>query len=560
MLSRTLRFASVSVGSFAFFLLALFSSAPSASADASHIRIIRISYVQGDVRFARDIKGDPLAGSENITWENAELNLPVRQGFVISTENGRAEVEFENGSLALIGENTVIQFFDLSLEDGSKTTRLILRQGTASFSVNPSNGDYFSVTGGDFSVEADGHSVFRLDNFDDGSRVNVLKGRINVLRKKGATELTKGQSLSMNAGDPKDFTVSNSTASAGSFDQWVTGRISNENNGTAAAQQYVNSPYYSSGLSSLYTYGAFYNTSFGNAWRPYGVGYGWSPFDSGTWFTDPSIGMSFIGSQPWGWLPYHYGGWIFEPAYGWLWAPGANGFGNGYSPVTGTWLRGKNGPIGIVPTHPLDVHGKTPLNLTRGVFTVSNGTLAKASPVESGTQWKAVKSVPTNTLNARVSPAASPSRVERTMAGGNSAARGVALGGGSSLAYNAAAHRFEASGSSANARAGSMNVGSVGAGRSAAPTSTAAMRVSNPGARPSAAPARSFSMSSRSVAPPSAPHSSVFSGGSGGRAGGSSSSGSSGRSGSFSAASSSASHSSSAGSSSGGTSGGARAH
>src|SRR6201985_423710 len=189
MLSRTIRFALISVGAFSLFLLALLSSAPTASADASHIRIIRISYVQGDVRFARDIKGDPLAGNENITWENAEMNLPVRQGFVISTEKGLAEVEFENGSLALIGENTVLQFFDLSMEDGSKTTRLILRQGTASFSVNPSNGDYFSVTGGDFSVEADGHSAFRLDNFDDGSRINVMKGRVNVLRKKGSTEL-----------------------------------------------------------------------------------------------------------------------------------------------------------------------------------------------------------------------------------------------------------------------------------------------------------------------------------------------------------------------------------
>src|ERR1700729_4331775 len=131
MLSRKFPFASFSVGLFALFFLAL-SSAPLASADASHIRIIRISYVQGEVRFARDVKGDPLAGEENVVWENAEMNLPVRQGFVISSGNGHAEVEFENGSLALIGENTVLQFFDLSLEDGSKTTRLILRQGSAS--------------------------------------------------------------------------------------------------------------------------------------------------------------------------------------------------------------------------------------------------------------------------------------------------------------------------------------------------------------------------------------------------------------------------------------------
>ncbi|MBV8515241.1 MAG: FecR domain-containing protein [Acidobacteria bacterium] len=549
MVSRTLRFASVFVGAF-LFLLALLSSAPSAFADASHIRIIRISYVQGDVRFARDVKGDPLAGNENITWENAELNLPVRQGFVISTENGRAEVEFENGSLALIGENTVLQFFDLSLEDGSKTTRLILRQGTASFSVNPSNGDYFSVTGGDFSVEADGHSAFRLDNFDDGSRVNVLKGRVNILRKKGSTLLDKGQTFSMKADDPKNFDVATNTSAGDDFDKWAANRISAETNGIAAAQQFVNSPNYSSGLSSLYTYGAFYPCQFGNCWRPYGVGLGWSPFDSGFWFTDPSIGMSFIGNQPWGWLPYHYGGWLFDPTFGWLWSPNAFGgsglYGGypGYLPVTGTWLRnGKNGPIGIVPTHPLDAKSKTPTNLAQGVFPVSNGALAKLAPT-AGEDWKSVKSVPTNTINSRAVTAAAPVRVERTMAGGNSAFRSVGLGGGSALTYDATAHRFVNSGAPAatNARAGAMTV-SPSSARGAAPASRVGPT----------ATARTFSTASRSVTPPSAPHS----GFSFGRAGGDSSGG---RSGGFSAASSSVSHGSSGSSSSSSSSSGGRAH
>lgn len=567
MVSRSLRFVSVSVGAFLFMLLAFLSSAPSASADASHIRIIRISYVQGDVRLARDVKGDPLAGNENITWENAELNLPIRQGFVISTEKGLAEVEFENGSLALIGENTVLQFFDLSLEDGSKTTRLILRQGTASFAVNPSNGDYFSVTGGDFSVEADGHSSFRLDNFDDGSRINVMKGRVNVLRKKGSTLLDKGQTLSMKADDPKNFDIATNTSAGDDFDKWAANRISAENNGIAAAQQYVNSPNYSSGLSSLYTYGAFYPCQFGNCWRPYGVGQGWSPFDSGFWFMDSSIGMSFIGSQPWGWLPYHYGGWLFDPIYGWLWSPNAFGgsglYGGypGYLPVTGTWLRGGKGkgPIGIVPTHPLDAKSKTPQNLTHGVFPVSNGAIARLTPATAGEEWKSVKAVPANTVNSRVVNATAPARIERSMAGENAGVRSI--GGGSSLAYDAAAHRFVNSGGPAatNARIGAMTVSPNGA-RGPAPTATSAMRVTNPGARSTAAPGRSFSNAARTVAPPSAPRSSAFSFA---RAGGGNSGGSgSSRSGGFSATSSSASvsRSSSAGSSSGGSGSGGRPH
>src|SRR5438309_11350909 len=126
-----------------------------AYADSGHARIVRLSLVQGDVRFARDVKGDPLADGHG-DWEAAVLNLPIRQGYVVATDNGRAEVEFENGAMAFLKENTVLEFYDLSLNDAARTTRLVLRQGSASFYVNPAGGDYCSVTGGDFTVEADG--------------------------------------------------------------------------------------------------------------------------------------------------------------------------------------------------------------------------------------------------------------------------------------------------------------------------------------------------------------------------------------------------------------------
>ncbi len=318
-------------------------------ADSSHARIIRLSLVQGDVRFARDVKGDPLT-SDKATWEGATLNLPIRQGYVLATDHGRAEVEFENGAMAFLAENTVLEFYDLSLEDGAKSTRLVLRQGTASFYVNPGNGDYFSVTGGDFTAEADGRARFRLDNFDDGSVVDVTKGRVNVLRRDKNTLLVKGQSLSMRAGDKESPEIARLSESD-DFDRWVSGREEAVVTATNAGQQYMNSGSYSSGVADLYTYGSWYPISgYGNCWRPYGVGLGWSPFASGSWFMDASFGWAFVGSQPWGWLPYHYGGWVFEPGFGWLWSPGL-GFGgfNGFvpfRPVTGVFIRSKTGLLG----------------------------------------------------------------------------------------------------------------------------------------------------------------------------------------------------------------------
>jgi hypothetical protein len=503
----------------------LLASATPCFADSGHARIIRLSLVQGDVRLARDVKGDPLA-SQNATWEAAELNLPIRQGYVLATDKGRAEVEFENGSIAFLGEDTVLEFYDLSLEDGAKTTRLILRQGTASFYVNPANGDYFSVTGGDFSVEANSRSTFRLDNFDDGSAVNVIKGHLSVLGKKTATDLVKGQSLSMRAGDPTSSSIGQFTDD-GDFDRWVAGRIDSVQTATNAAQQYVNSPGYTSGLASLYTYGGWYPCAgYGNCWRPYGVGAGWSPFDSGFWFNDPSIGMSFIGNQPWGWLPYHYGGWVCDPIYGWLWTPGGAGgaflYGGNprWSPVTGTWLRSRSGPVGIVPLHPLDTRGKTPINLTQGVFPVSGGVISRAAPLAAGQEWKVVKSVPKNTLSTSSVAAARPERVSRTLVGGTPGNRVVTLDRNSSIGYAAGEHRFVNTNSAAAANSAPHPASGVSGAQSSTsksaggvvPPSTNSARVSGgtpPSARASAtpAPARNSVPASRTMASPPSPRS-----------------------------------------------------
>lgn len=441
MTSRTLfRLASLS-------LFSLLFAAHPALADASHARIIRLSLVQGDVRFASDVKGDPLS-APNVPWQAAELNLPIRQGYVLATDKGRAEVEFENGAMAFLSEDTVLEFYDLSLEDGAKTTRLVLRQGTASFYVNPADSDYFSVTGGDFTVEAAGRASFRFDNLDDGSSVNVLKGHVSVLRKDKTTSLVKGQSFSMRAGDEASANVGR-LSNDDDFDRWVSGRIDSVVSATAAAQQYVSSPYYSSGLADLYTYGSWYPVSgYGNCWRPYGVGLGWSPFASGGWFTDSMFGPSFIGNQPWGWLPYHYGGWIFDPVFGWLWAP--SGFGGGtifvgsgpWRPVTGVWVRSKTpGLTGLVPVHPLDVRGKTPINLAKGVFPVNGGAISQRVPASAG-EWKVVKSAPRNTLSTTLVAAAPPMRVSRVAANNELAPHVVAVDHNSSITYDPREHRF----------------------------------------------------------------------------------------------------------------------
>src|ERR1700747_1960925 len=73
----------------------------------SQIRIVRLSDVHGDVQI------DSNTGQG---YEKAFLNLPLTQGVKIQTkQDGRAEVEFEDGSTSRITPAAVINFPHLSL-------------------------------------------------------------------------------------------------------------------------------------------------------------------------------------------------------------------------------------------------------------------------------------------------------------------------------------------------------------------------------------------------------------------------------------------------------------
>ncbi|HLZ12642.1 MAG TPA: DUF6600 domain-containing protein [Candidatus Acidoferrum sp.] len=501
---------------------AMLVSASVAMADNSHARIIRLSLVQGDVRIAHNVNGDPLQSPDN-QWELASLNLPVHQGDALATDNGRAEVEFESGNIAFLAENTVLEFYDLSLEDGSFTTRLIVRQGSASFYVRPEHGDYFSVTGGDFSVEASGKGYFRLNNYDDGSDVQVLQGHVSVLTKDKTTPLSKGQSLSMKASDTSAISVENA-ANSDDFDQWVSGRIASGQAALTASQQYSGVYDYTSGFGDLYTFGGWYSVNgFGYCWRPYGVSFGWNPFQFGHWFFDPAFGnWVFVGGQPWGWLPYHYGSWLFQPGLGWVWTPTgsfphtrtgsfAHARTTAWRAVTATWVR-NGSQVGLVPAHPLDERGKTPTNLSEGIFPVSQRGVLDRVQLADGEKWKSFKNSSRDSLPIETSTAAPPARVVRTMAGGGSSS-GVAIAAStreSGIVFDPAEHRFVNSASTSSTSTDGTQRGGVG-NRTEANTSGREMPTGRAGASTSdlrrgneTSGTRGSATTTRSSLPPSA--------------------------------------------------------
>src|SRR5262249_26306678 len=115
---------------------------------------------------------------------------------------------------------------------------------------------------------------------------------------------------------------------------------------------------------------------------------------------------------------------------------------------------------GVVPIHPLDARGKTPLNLVNGVFPVNGGMVNGRVQPATGAEWKVVKSGPRDglALTSNIVRAGAPVRTSRLLVTGANGSRTVTLSRESSIAYDAKSHRF-VNGNAAGASAAPGNAG-----------------------------------------------------------------------------------------------------
>ncbi|HWQ03284.1 MAG TPA: FecR family protein, partial [Candidatus Nitrosotenuis sp.] len=324
-------------------------------ADVSYARIVRLSYVEGDVQVWRP---------EEEGWEQALLNLPLQQGYALATNQGRAEIEFESGATARMAENTILRFSKMFLSDGNRITELTLQQGSAIFYANLAKNDQFLVRTQHLSVLVPSNARFRVDATPAGAWVTVHKGDVTVETAENSYRVTKNRTLHFAALDERVEIARAESQDA--FDRWAADREDVILAGRDRSTRYVNTQGYGYGVSDLSSYGGWYNVSgYGYGWRPYGVTLSWMPYMHGTWRYILGYGWTWVSYEPWGWLPYHYGNWVYSPAYGWLWIPSNFNRWCG-ARVFYVW---HNNRMHWGPLNPHDRPGVRPHNLPHGTVT-----------------------------------------------------------------------------------------------------------------------------------------------------------------------------------------------
>ncbi|GAC1433711.1 MAG: hypothetical protein NVS1B11_15350 [Terriglobales bacterium] len=294
------------------FALAFLAFSVLAFAD-SQVRIVRLSTAEGTVQVDRNTG----AG-----FEKAVANLPVTQGMKLRTQSdGRAEVEFEDGSTLRLAPDTAVNFPQLSLRDsGTKVSDVNLQTGTLYVDFGAAKDNELTLSFGHEKLAFSHAAHLRVEMAPDGITVAVFKGDVQIQGPSGAINVAKNRTAVFDLNNDEHATLAKDLE-PDPYDAWDKQQEQYHERYTVTASN-AYSPY-AYGVADLNYYGNFFSVpGYGTMWQPYFVGAGWDPFMNGAWAFNPGFGFGWVSSYPWGWTPYHYGSWIFVPNYGWAWQPG----------------------------------------------------------------------------------------------------------------------------------------------------------------------------------------------------------------------------------------------
>jgi hypothetical protein len=317
----------------------------------SQARVVRLSEVQGDVQVDRNTG----------QYEKAFLNLPITQGVKVQTgKDGRAEVEFEDGSTLRMTPATVIEFPQLSLRDsGAKVSTVHLQEGTAYVNFTGAKDAEFTLTFAHEKLSLAHSAHLRIEMDDTTAELAVFSGDVQVQGDSGTVAVSKNHTASFDLTDDDHSTLAKNLE-PDPFDAWD--KQQNQYHEQYASNSYSSYSPYAYGTTDLNYYGNFSNVpGYGTLWQPYFAGAGWDPFMNGAWAFAPGIGYGWVSGYPWGWTPYHYGSWVYLPTYGWGWQPG------------GSWA-GWSAPRIVRPPSNFVVP-QPPSNSGQGIVTVNRGPM-----------------------------------------------------------------------------------------------------------------------------------------------------------------------------------------
>jgi FecR protein len=412
--------------------------------DSTYPQIVRISYLEGDVRISRTSENEK---SKNPAWETAVMNLPLNEGdSIVTGKDGRVEIEFEDASAVYLGEDSVLNCIDMHTTGGVPHTELALVSGTMTTHLD-------SLMGGEtFLIRTPSENLLarypeksdlRITSYMDGIGVASLNKVGTALNITGSNRVDLSRGWTVFISEGHRVTTAEEAGKAQDFaayDAWVADRYAARSSASTEVMQEAGLQKPIPGMAEMKNKGHFFECPpYGMCWEPdapqarpvltagptppptpktampsagvptngrYSASSDWFPC-FGSWYPGMGYrglypagypgnpGSFYFGVDPYAWAVCHSGEWI--------------PYNNGYAWVAGTrrhhlipvhWVKLGHTPV-AVPIHPKDVKGKPPIN-RGGLQPVKGKDGLHLIPVklEPGKPIEVLKSPPKDFRNA----------------------------------------------------------------------------------------------------------------------------------------------------------------
>jgi hypothetical protein len=418
--------------------------------DSTYAQIVRISYLEGDVRIARASENDR---SKTATWETAVMNLPLNDGdSIVTGKDGRVEIEFEDASTIYLDANSVLNCMDMHTTGGVPHTELALVSGTLTTHLDSMmGGETFLLRTAteNLLTRYPEKSDLRVTGYLDGMAVTGLSGgALNVI---GTNKLALPTGSTLYFSEGHRVSTIEGAANAedySAFDAWVADRFGSRTTLTTAMMQDAGLQKPIPGLAEMQGKGHFFDCPpYGKCWQPDapqakpvlaapatpaptprsasatagGPTNGSNRPNPGEWFPCMStwypgamrgqysngFGLTpagypmnastyFYGADPYSWAVCHSGWWVpYDNTYAWV--PGVKR--HHKCPVK--WVKFGHKTV-AVPLHPKDVKNKPPVNRDHGLEPVKGKNGLHMTPIKftEGKPVEVLKSPPKEFRNA----------------------------------------------------------------------------------------------------------------------------------------------------------------
>ncbi len=190
-------------------------------------QMVWVTYAQGDVKFSPGNEGAAKLGKD---WLDANRGQVMENGYTLVTENGRAEVEFEDGSTVYLADHSALVFDWLWTEGKGVYTELNLLTGKATIR-HETAGDYASlnrlfVQTPTFRLRFERKQTTTVESVVDGGVFEAVEGTQMIEQSSALGVLRQGEAIAYVKGQPPVLLPPRQkTPEEQEWDQWVASRL-----------------------------------------------------------------------------------------------------------------------------------------------------------------------------------------------------------------------------------------------------------------------------------------------------------------------------------------------